>query len=152
MTKKRRKVQVSIPIDEYDAIEKRWKSYGFSSVAEAARVMLMGDLNEHVKEMRRQVSAMEKMDELQAKKEKSKQYAKTKPERTKTTEQPKKQKERNGKTVVDAVGLSREEPKIEAILKKWLENNHIDKVKYDKAKGLRKLTYDDGTNGLVVWL
>lgn len=152
MTTKRRKVQISIPIDEYDAIEKRWKSYGFSSVAEAARVMLMGDLNEHVKEMRRQVSAMEKMDELQAKKEKTKQHAKTKPERAKTTEQPKKLKKRNGKTVVDAKELSREHQSVEDALKRWLESNHIDEVKYDKAKGLRKLIYDDGTHDFVVWV
>lgn len=152
MTTARKKVQVSIPQDKYDAIEKRWKSYGFSSVAEAARVLLMGDLNEHVKEMRRQVSAMEKMEELQAKKVKSKQHAKTKPERTKKTEQPKQLKERNGKTVVNAIEISREEPNVEGILKSWLEKNYIDKAKYDKAKGLRKLIQDDGTHGYVVWV
>lgn len=154
MTKARKKVQVSIPQDEYDAIEKRWKSYGFSSVAEAARVLLMGDLNAHVREMRKQVSAIEKMEDLKEKanKGKTKQHAKTEPERTKKTEQRKQLKERNGKTVVEAIEISREEPNVEGILKSWLEKNYIDKAKYDKAKGLRKLIQDDGTHGYVVWV
>lgn len=144
MTTKRRKVQVSIPIDEYDAIEKRWKSYGFSSVAEAARVMLMGDLNEHVKEMRRQVSAMEKMDELQAKKEKSKQHAKTKPERTKTTEPAVK-----GDT---GKHFPRSIEKVENILKHWLKVGSIDEDKYEKAKGIRQWRDDNGEIQQRVWI
>lgn len=144
MTTERKKVQVSIPKDQYDEIEKRWKAYGFSSVAEAARVLLMGDLNEHVKEMRRQVSAMEKMEELQAKKVKSKQHAKTKPERPKTTE----------KAVKSDTGenLPRSNPKIEKILKQWLDKGVIDKAKYDKAKGIRQWQDADGKKRVRVWL
>lgn len=144
MTAKRRKVQVSIPIDEYDAIEKRWKSYGFSSVAEAARVMLMGDLNEHVKEMRRQVSAMEKMDELQAKKEKSKQHAKTEPERTKTTKPAVKE--------VSGTNFERSDPAAERILKRWLNEGIIDEDKYKKAKGVRQWRDDNGDIHQRVWM
>lgn len=144
MTAKRRKVQVSIPIDEYDAIEKRWKSYGFSSVAEAARVMLMGDLNEHVKEMRRQVSAMEKMDEMQAKKEKSKQYAKTEPERTKTTKPA--VKEDTGKY------FPRSTEQVELILKHWLDSGYISEDRYRQAKGIRQWRDENGERQQRVWL
>lgn len=144
MTTRRRKVQVSIPQDEYDAIEKRWKSYGFSSVAEAARVMLMGDLNEHVKEMRRQVSAIEKMEELQAKRETSKQHVETKPERTKTTEPE--AKKTTGKN------FPRSMDKVEGILKRWLNEGSIDENQYKNAKGLRQWYDDDGKLHQRVWI
>ena len=144
MTTRRRKVQVSIPIDEYDAIEKRWKSYGFSSVAEAARVMLMGDLNEHVKEMRRQISAIEKMDELQAKRKTSKQHEETKPERTKTTEPA--VKKTTGKN------FPRSMDQAERILKRWLDGCHIDETQYKNAKGLREWRDDDGNLFQRVWM
>ena len=144
MTKKRRKVQVSIPIDEYDAIEKRWKSYGFSSVAEAARVMLMGDLNEHIKEMRRQMSAIERMEELQAKRKTSKQHGETKPERTKTTEPT--TKKTTGKN------FPRSMEQVESILKRWLDSGYIDETQYKNAKGIRQWYDDDGKLHQRVWI
>lgn len=143
MTTERKKVQVSIPKDQYDEIEKRWKAYGFSSVAEAARVLLMGDLNEHVKEMRRQVSAMEKMDELAKKKEKSEQHAETKPERPKTTEQA--VKKDSGKN------FPRSLDKVEDMLKNWLDAGSIDKNTYDTAKGVRQWV-ENGKTHTRVWL
>ena len=144
MATRRRKVQVSIPMEEYDAIEKRWKSYGFSSVAEAARVMLMGNLNELVKEMRRQISALEKMEELQAKRKMSKQHVETKPERTKTTE-PEAKKD-TGKN------FPRTMEQVERILTRWLSEGFIDEDKYKNAKGIRQWRDENGKVHQRVWI
>jgi signal recognition particle GTPase len=133
MATRRRKVQVSIPMEEYDAIEKRWKSTGFSSVAEAARVMLMGDLNELVKEMRRQISALEKMEELQAKRKMSKQHVELR------RQSPKLKRIR-----------ARTMEQVENILKRWLRG-HIDEDKYKNAKGIRQWRDENGKTRQRLW-
>jgi len=149
-----RKIQVSIPEEHYEEIEKRWKAYGYPSLATAAKVVLMGNTAEHVRELRRIESNTDKAKELYAKNERAKnKLQENNDERTKTSNPvEKKLKKRNGKTVVDTKELSRNEPKVENILVQWLEKKYIDQEKYNKAKGLKELTYDDGTYGYVVWV
>lgn len=149
-----RKIQVSIPEEHYEEIEKRWKAYGYPSLATAAKVVLMGNTAEHVRELRRIESNTDKAKELYAKNERTKnKLHENNNERTKTNKPvEKKLKKRNGKTVVDTKELSRNNSKVEGKLKEWLDKNAIDQEKYNKAKGLKELVYDDGTYGYVVWV
>lgn len=141
-----KKVQVSIPEEHYEGIEKRWKSYGYPSLATAAKVLLMGNTAEHVRELRRIESNVEKAKELYAKNEQAKKEV-----QQPKNERPKTLKKRNGKTVVKAPKFSRSNPQVEAWLKSQLDNGYIDKERYDKAKGLSQLIYEDDTHTNVVW-
>lgn len=137
-----KKIQVSIPIDEYDKVEARWKSYGFSSVAEAAKVLLMGDLNEHIKEMRRHVAAVEKLEELNAKKRKATQHAKPK-------EQPKEKPKVNGWGTGE--NLPRGDETAERLLKLWFEKGSISKEQYDTVKGVRRWVDQNNKRKNALW-
>ena len=132
---KARKVQVSIPADRYEEVEARWKSYGFTSVAEAARVMLLGDMSEFVKEQRRQISAVEKLEKMSEKRAK-----------TKTALVQSKGEAKPAQTVGAGSGTNhpRTNPKIEQTLQYWLSQGAITQQSFDNARGIRKWVDETG--------
>ena len=59
-----KKVQISLPIEQYQEIEERWTSLGFNSVAEAGRFLLMDKVNEFCKGVKKSQKAILKLEEL----------------------------------------------------------------------------------------
>ncbi|MBC2135331.1 hypothetical protein HCA93_03280 [Listeria innocua] len=59
-----RKVQVSLPIEQYPEIEERWTSLGFKSVAEAGRFLLMDKVNEFYKDTKKSQRAILRLEKL----------------------------------------------------------------------------------------
>ena len=66
MNKKKqvRKVQISLPIEQYQEIEERWTSLGFNSVAEAGRFLLMDKVDEFYKDTKKSQRAILKLEQL----------------------------------------------------------------------------------------
>ena len=152
-----KKIQITFQADEFDEIEKKWMAYGFSNLSEALRVVARGNLNEHIKEMRRVNDRGSEMLELNKKKleiakEKEdlekKLQEKPKNERTKTLTS-----EQKPKVVGSGSGkyLSREDPKIETALKSLFDKRGITEEQYHKAKGYRIWTNSDGVSKSAVW-
>lgn len=59
-----RKVQISLPIEQYPEIEERWTSLGFKSVAEAGRFLLMDKVNEFYKDTKKSQRAILRLEKL----------------------------------------------------------------------------------------
>ncbi|WP_413537126.1 hypothetical protein [Carnobacterium divergens] len=59
-----RKVQISLPIEQYPEIEERWTSLGFKSVAEAGRFLLMDKVDEFYKGAKKSQKAILKLEKL----------------------------------------------------------------------------------------
>lgn len=131
-----RKVQVSIPADRYEEVEARWKSYGFTSVAEAARVMLLGDMSEFVNEQRRQISAVEKLEKMSEKRAKTK-TALVQSKGKATPAQPK-------VGAGSGANYPRTNPNIEQTLRYWLSQGAITQQSFDNARGIRKWIDETG--------
>lgn len=65
--KKVKKVQVSIPLERYEEIEKMWIGLGFSSVAEAARFLVMNNVADFYKQVKKSQTAITRLQELKKK-------------------------------------------------------------------------------------
>ncbi|HDT9276024.1 TPA: hypothetical protein RF512_000600 [Listeria monocytogenes] len=59
-----RKVQISLPIEQYPEIEERWTSLGFKSVAEAGRFLLMDKVDEFYKDTKKSQRAILRLEKL----------------------------------------------------------------------------------------
>ena len=59
-----KKVQISIPYERYFEIEKLWLELGFSSVAEAGKFLIMNNVDEFFREIRKAQRAISKLNDL----------------------------------------------------------------------------------------
>ncbi len=67
VTKKQvRKVQISIPYEQYQEIEDMWLDLGFSSVAEAGKFLLMNKVTEFYKQVKKSQTAITRLQDLKA--------------------------------------------------------------------------------------
>lgn len=66
-TKKQvKKVQISIPYEQYQEIEDMWLDLGFSSVAEAGKFLLMNKVTEFYKQVKKSQTAITRLQDLKA--------------------------------------------------------------------------------------
>lgn len=113
-----RKVQISLPIEQYPEIEERWTSLGFKSVAEAGRFLLMDKVNEFYKDTKKSQRAILRLEKL-------KQQNKTDSTSTAPVQTKPYQHNRMHQN---------EEPKIEYIAKESDEYTRLERI---------KITYSD---------
>jgi hypothetical protein len=68
MTNKKtvKKVQISIPCERYPEIEKLWKDLGFSSVAEAGKFLIMNNVDEFFRQVKKSQKAISKLNDLKS--------------------------------------------------------------------------------------
>lgn len=62
-----KKVQISIPEEQYQKVENLWLGLGFSSIAEAAKFLLMDNVNEFYKQTKKSQKAVAKLKDLKKK-------------------------------------------------------------------------------------
>lgn len=62
--KKVKKIQISIPVEQYQKMETMWLGLGFSSVAEAGKFLLMNNVAEFYKQVRKSQTAITKLQNL----------------------------------------------------------------------------------------
>ncbi|GEK92216.1 hypothetical protein [Alkalibacterium kapii] len=151
---KMKKVQISIPEEQYDELEKRWKSYGYPSLATAGKVLLLGNTGEHLRELRKIERNISESEKLFAKNEERKKDIQKTHTQESTTKRPKTSTQDSAtKKVGSGSGknYSRDIEKVERQLEVWFENGHITAQSFEKAKGIRVWTDEKGKKHRAVW-
>lgn len=59
-----KKVQISIPINQYEEVKKLWIGLGFASIAEAGRFLLMNNVAEFYRQVKKSQKAISKLEDL----------------------------------------------------------------------------------------
>lgn len=62
-----KKVQISIPEEQYQKVESLWLGLGFSSIAEAGKFLLMNNVDEFYKQTKKSQRAVDKLKDLKKK-------------------------------------------------------------------------------------
>ncbi|TFI73205.1 hypothetical protein [Carnobacterium divergens] len=139
-----RKVQISLPREQYPEIEERWTSLGFKSVAEAGRFLLTDKVDEFCKGVKKSQRAILKLEELKQQAQNEK--ALTAPVQTKPYQHSKTHQDKEPRIEYIAKGSEEYTRLIESFKKqaKFTIPNDI--------KGITRQVNDKGTKVYGWWL